>query len=138
MNPDASTGLPVVRKVRLFIRIWALTVQVAVALRNRPLPDLVESYRIGDTVEGHPICAPRKLSAAVTRSLRLGPWQPRCLIRSMVLYRLMREQGEEAKLVIGLPQNPKDHIAHAWVEVRGIDIGPAPGRGRNQELARYG
>jgi len=137
VNPDDSTRLPLVRKVRLFVRIWALTVQVAIALRKRPLPDLVESYRARDTVGRHPIYAPRKLSAAVTRSLRLGPWRPRCLIRSMVLYRLMREQGDEAELVIGLPENPRDHTAHAWVEAQGTDIGPAPGRGNHEELVRY-
>ena len=138
MRSNESARLPAAQKVRLFVRIWVLAVQSATASKRCALPDLMESYRNRNTVRSHPIYASRKLSAAVTRSLRLGPWQPRCLIRSMVLYRLMREQGEEAKLVIGLPQNPKDHIAHAWVEVRGIDIGPAPGRGRNQELARYG
>ncbi|NIA25417.1 MAG: lasso peptide biosynthesis B2 protein [Gammaproteobacteria bacterium] len=138
MRSNDSARLPVAEKVRLFVRIWALAVQSATASKRCALPDLMESYRIGSTARSHPTYAPRKLSTAVTRSLRVGPWQPRCLIKAMVLYRLMREQGEEAELVIGLPQNPKDHTAHAWVEAHGVDIGPAPGRGHHQELARYG
>jgi hypothetical protein len=39
--------------------------------------------------------------------------------------------------VIGLPSSPTDKDAHAWVEVRGIDIGPAPGRLGHAELVRY-
>jgi len=131
-------GLPLAEKVRLFVRIWVLAVLSATAWKRRALPDLMESYRIASTVGSRSSHAPRKLSRAVTRSLRVGPWQPRCLIKAMVLYRLMREQGEEVELVIGLPRNPKDHTAHAWVELHGVDIGPAPGRGHHEELARYG
>jgi hypothetical protein len=54
-----------------------------------------------------------------------------------VLYGLLRDQGDEAELVIGLPLEPKDFDAHAWVEIREADVGPPPGQGRHQELARY-
>lgn len=41
-------------------------------------------------------------------------------------------------LVIGLPEEPVDERAHAWVELEGRDVGPPPGRGNHVELARYG
>ena len=41
------------------------------------------------------------------------------------------------ELVIGLPREPKDKDAHAWVELHGMDVGPPPGRGLHEELARY-
>ncbi len=44
-----------------------------------------------------------------------------------MLYRLLREQGDAAELVIGLPKNPADKSAHAWVELDGVDVGPPPG-----------
>ena len=56
---------------------------------------------------------------------------------SLVLYRLLREQGDDAELVIGLPQTPADKDAHAWVELAGRDVGPPPGRGPHEELARF-
>ncbi len=60
------------------------------------------------------------------------------MLLSLVLFRLLREQGTEAEVVIGLPQHAKDKNAHAWVEVGGVDVGPPPGRGDNIELVRYG
>ena len=73
----------------------------------------------------------------MSRSLGLGPIRARCLFTSMVLFRLLRDQGDEPELVIGLPIEPKDKDAHAWVELGGRDVGPPPGRGRHEELARY-
>jgi len=80
---------------------------------------------------------PRRLGRIVARVLHVGPWRARCLHTSMVLFRLLREQGDTAELVIGLPREPRDKDAHAWVEIDGSDIGPPPGRGRHEEIARY-
>jgi hypothetical protein len=65
-------------------------------------------------------------------------YHPRCLTAALVLYRLLREQGESAELVVGLPREPLDKTAHAWIEVDGVDVGPPPGRQGHEELARYG
>lgn len=48
------------------------------------------------------------------------------------------EQGLPAQLVIGIPDGADSPDGHAWVEVRGIDVGPALGRGSRLELTRYG
>jgi hypothetical protein len=90
--------------------------------------------RTGGRADGHP---PALLSLAVHRSLRLGPLRPRCLTSSLVLYRLLREQGDRAELVIGLPPEARDPAAHAWVELDDRDIGPPPGRGRHAPIARF-
>ena len=42
-----------------------------------------------------------------------------------------------AELVIGLPKNPADKAAHAWVELDGIDVGPPPGRNGHEQMARF-
>jgi hypothetical protein len=69
--------------------------------------------------------------------LRVGPRRARCLVAALVLFRLLREQGEPAELVIGMPRTPNSEDAHAWVEVGDVDVGPPPGRRGHLELARY-
>jgi hypothetical protein len=54
-----------------------------------------------------------------------------------VLFRLLRAQGDPAELVIGLPHEPRDEEAHAWVEIQRVDVGPPPGKGSHEELARF-
>jgi hypothetical protein len=51
---------------------------------------------------------------------------------------MLREQGTPAELVIGLAADARDHLAHAWIEVDGIDVGPPPGRYGHSPIARYG
>jgi len=80
---------------------------------------------------------PALLSRAVSRGLRVGPWQPRCLVRALVLYRLLRAQGDAPILVIGLHSTRPSREAHAWVELNGRDIGPAPGANGHRALVRY-
>ena len=72
------------------------------------------------------------------RALRVGGRRPTCLMSALVLTDLLRGQGQDAELVIGLPEDARDHRAHAWVELGGNDVGPPPGRGRHAPLARFG
>jgi Transglutaminase-like superfamily len=123
-------------KAGLALRIWALYPRVVVGLRRERLPAFVA--RLGDVEGRRSRLSPDRLSRAVDRSLRLGRRQPRCLVSAAVLYRLLREQGDPVELVVGLPQTPADKEAHAWVELGGRDVGPPPGRGTHQELARFG
>ena len=131
----SEAPLPLRAKAALVVRIWALYPRVLAGLRREQLPAFVASFgRTGGSRAAH---SPARLSHAVDRSLRLGARKPRCLVSSLVLYRLLREQGDDAELVIGLPQTPADKEAHAWVELAGRDVGPPPGRGTHEELARF-
>jgi len=121
--------------MRLALRIWSRYLLVRRGLRAKPLPIFAEE--LGRTGVGATWRSPWVLSGAVDRSLRLGPYRTRCLFGALVLYRLLREQGDEVELVIGLPASARDHLAHAWVELDGIDLGPPPGRGDHAELARF-
>lgn len=118
------------------MRIWVLLARVLVGLRREPLPAYVARLGRPETERGGRL-APDRLSRAVDRSLRVGGRRPRCLVNALVLYRLLREQGDEAELVVGLPARPVDKDAHAWVELAGVDIGPPPGRSGHEELARF-
>jgi len=51
--------------------------------------------------------------------------------------RLLRVQGNDAVLVIGLADDRPSTEAHAWVELAGRDMGPAPGAYGHRALVRY-
>lgn len=132
----SDAGLSLRAKARLAFRIWVLLGRVLVGLRREPLPAYVA--RLGrPAVERGSRLPPERLSRAVDRSLRVGDHRPRCLVNALVLYRLLREQGDDAELVVGLPARPTDKDAHAWVELDRVDVGPPPGRSGHEELARF-
>lgn len=70
-------------------------------------------------------------------ALHVGRWRPTCLMNALVLFRLLREQGDPAELVIGLPDGAADHRGHAWVELDAVDLGPFRGQHTHLELARF-
>ena len=133
MTADPLT-LP--RKAGLVLRSWYWFAATWIHLRREPIPDVVARLRRAGRPAGF-VVRPVRLGRIVGRSLGVGPVRARCLFTSMVLYRLLRAQGLEPELVIGLPTEPRDKDAHAWVELDGRDVGPPPGRGRHEELARY-
>ena len=136
MSSRSDGALAPTEKARLVLRIWFSYALVRLRVRREPLPAFVQrlARATRPTRRRYP---PSRLSRAVDRSLRLGARQPTCLVSSLVLFRLLREQGDRAELVIGLPHEPVDQDAHAWVEIDGRDVGPPPGRGHHVEMARY-
>jgi hypothetical protein len=124
-------------KLVLAGRIWCRFVLVRALLPREPLPEVIRRF-------GEPLrrdrrrLSPQLLSRAVHRSLHVGSRRPTCLMSSLVLFRLLREQGDPAEVVIGLPGVPRNKNAHAWVEVERVDIGPPPGRGTHRPMARFG
>jgi hypothetical protein len=63
----------------------------------------------------------RSLGWVVARVLAHVPGDTRCLVRSLVLTRLLASRGIEAKLVIGARTEP-EFLAHAWVEHDGTPV----------------
>lgn len=121
----------------LALRVWFRFGALYVGLRRHPLPEVIE--RLGSVPpKARRRVEPARLGLMVYKALGIGPWHPRCLYGALVLFRFLRRQGELAQLVIGLPREPRDKDAHAWVEIAGVDVGPPPGRARHEELARYG
>jgi Transglutaminase-like superfamily len=133
---NGTGALPLSTKAQIAARIGGTFLLVHWRLRRDPLPRVVESFA-GRDRGGISRVEARRLSRIVYGTLRLGPLRPRCLVNALVLFRLLRAQGDEAELVIGLPRDARDHEAHAWVEVERIDVGPPPGKGSHEELARY-
>ena len=138
LNAQAASVPPmsVWAKAVLAIRIWWTYAIVLTVERRYPLPQVTERLA---SPGGRPRSrvVPVRLGRIVGRVLRVGGWRPRCLFSALVLFRLLREQGDPAQLVIGMHPDPKTKDAHAWVEVDGIDAGPPPGGRGRRPLARY-
>jgi hypothetical protein len=100
-------------------------------LRRAPITSVVASLRINDFPPESPsaemLADARRLGRAVTRLLVLLPGDTRCLVRSLVLTRLLARRGIPATLVIGARSGP-DFLAHAWVELTGDPV-LSPGDG---------
>lgn len=53
---------------------------------------------------------------------REGP----CLLRSLLLFRLLKARGEPAELLIGVSKETSALQSHAWIETQGTVIGDNP------------
>ena len=87
---------------------------VVAALRRDAvdLHDTYQAYRIG-----------RRLGQPVRRTLDPLPWDSRCLMRSLVLLRMLARRGVVCELVIGVKPGEKFE-AHAWIEHEGHPLLP--------------
>lgn len=132
-----SRRLAFATRVALAARIWWWFAMVSAQFRRQPLPQLVAWLGRPPRVRSSKLPA-IQLGRYVARRLRLGPYRSTCLVNALVLFRLLREQGDSAELVIGLPVEAADHSAHAWVELDGLDVGPPPGRAHHAGMARFG
>lgn len=124
------------RRAGLAVEIWATYARVRGAVHRRPLPELIDE--LAQAPDRRLESAPADLSAAVDRRLTFGRRKPTCLVSALVLFRLLRRRGQAAELVIGLREHAVTQEAHAWVELEGRDVGPAPGRNGHVQLARFG
>jgi len=107
-------------------------------LRRAPIDSVLGSLRSDSPRGGEPPAAEtlaqaRRLGRAVARVLAVLPGDTRCLVRSLVLTRMLAERGIDTKLVIGTRSEP-DFLAHAWVEHRGEPV-LSPGDGSFARLA---
>jgi len=101
--------------------------QARVALRRTPIANAVQRLRRArppgmisrDDEDG--LSEARRLGRAVARTLALVPGDTRCLVRSLVLTRLLARRGIPATLVIGARPTP-GFLAHAWVEHAGAPV----------------
>jgi transglutaminase superfamily protein len=101
--------------------VWSYG-RVRLSLRRRPLPEVVSGLRTrpeGTSRQAGALDGPR-LARAVARTLEALPIDSRCLMRSLVLLRLLARRGMTGRLVVGVAPPARDHLdAHAWVEVAG-------------------
>ena len=127
-------------KIRLVLEIIGIYLEVRLWLLQRDLPAVVAAAKsvkqpmaaevgIAQQATGY------RLGRVVGRTLSKLPADSRCLVRSLVLSRLLARRGIPASLVIGVKLDP-EFEAHAWVESGGVPLLPAGEmeRGRLVEL----
>jgi Transglutaminase-like superfamily len=125
--PRAAGRLRLAAKLWLAAEIVAAYAQVRWSLKRRTLVGTVERARrfTPDTAGSASVTLPTayRLARAVGRTLEPLPADSRCLMRSLVLTRLLSRRGIISKLVIGTRSGP-EFAAHAWVEVEGLPVLP--------------
>ena len=124
--------------VFLGLRAFFGLVQFEVYLARKSfslLYEKVRNYPLNNKVAPSPDTIER-ISTAVDMACIWYWKEALCLQRSATAACLLKRYGVPAHMVIGAQQMP--FKAHAWVEVRGVDVGPPPGRSGHVELARYG
>jgi hypothetical protein len=113
------------RRIVLATEILVVYMRVRLLLRRRTLPQTVATLRAGAGA-GEP-AAPllaRRLAGATVRTITLLPTDSRCLMRSLVLLRLLARRGLASELVISAPEPRPGFEAHAWIEYAGEPLLP--------------
>jgi hypothetical protein len=106
---------------------------------RRKLPEVVAVLRDAPAAGRLPLPDPHvdgiRLGRAVMRALVLTPGGTRCLMRSLVLLRLLARRGVvDGELIIAVQPGPAVLDAHAWVDLDGRALLP-PGDGHERLLA---
>ena len=116
-------------RVRLAVEIWTTYVQVRWLVLRHPIDQVVEQLRGGaaaDRPAAEAQGVARRLERPVVRSLGILPWDSRCLMRSLVMLRMMARRGVACDLVLGA-RTQEAFKAHAWVEHQGHALLPTLG-----------
>jgi hypothetical protein len=110
--------MPLDLRLRVAFEIFATYAEVRWRMRRGDVRDVVAALREGAVDTHDPYDAyriGRRLGWPVRRSLDPLPWDSRCLMRSLVLLRMLARRGVVCRLVIGV--RPGEAFeAHAWIE----------------------
>lgn len=120
--------LPLGGKLRLGAEILGAYAHARWSLWRSDLPGAVRGLRAGADNGAPPAdaqAAAARLGRAVVRTLGVLPTDSRCLMRSLVLTRLLARRGIDSTFVLGV-RGDGDFAAHAWVERTGVPL-LAPG-----------
>lgn len=129
--PRGDESLSTRERIALALEVLTTYCAVRWAVRGNDLPETVARLRRGadpgattspDVETGHNPGV--RLAYVVSGILRLLPTDSRCLMRSLVLTRLLARRGLPSSLVIGVSAEP-GFAAHAWVEHAGSPLLPA-------------
>lgn len=127
VHPRDATRLSASERLRLASEILRAYVLVRWWLHRCGLEKTLAAAR------GQPGCAPEPHDASPAAALRLGwgvqrtldilPLDSRCLIRSLVLTRILARRGLHSTVVFAARSKPR-FMAHSWVEHAGIPVLP--------------
>ena len=114
-------------RVRLVAEVLATYLRVRRLVRDLELRDVVARLRNGTcqaSLDPAAVSsAAYRLASSVQRTIGPLPLDSRCLMRSLVLARMLARRGIDATVVVGVRVAP-GFVAHAWVEYRGRALLP--------------
>ena len=123
---------------RLLCRAAFLLVLAEVGLRIFPFRDLLNwAQRDSRRNRAVMLTSPERVAWLVEAAARLSWLRSTCLRKALVLYALLKEQDQDARLMIGTTSRRDGFRAHAWVEVDGKSFG-AQDQPLYTELASFG
>lgn len=126
--PRDDERLTAAQRVRVAVEIVATYAQVRWWLLRLDFPASVAAARgaasFGGCIDGETATlAALRLGAIVQRLLGALPFDSRCLIRSLVLTRMLTRRGVGSIFVVGVRAKPH-FLAHAWLERDGVPLLP--------------
>jgi hypothetical protein len=125
-------------RVRLAAEIAYTYVTVRRLLRRKTLPETVVALRLGsrNSAPAAPaaLALGRHLAWATVKTLGVLPADSRCLMRSLVLTRVMARRGLGCTFLLSARSQP-EFQAHAWVEYGGEPL-LLPGDEEHRQLLR--
>ena len=139
MSDDKASGIAArMRKLRaLQVRDWfvlgyacLLMPVVWVSLRAFGLPRTLAwavAPRPSERINDSHVATHASLGRLVNIAARYGPIRAACLVRSLVLVRILSGRGVTGTLQIGVRKGSSTQLdAHAWVEYEGIPVNDYP------------
>ena len=118
-------GLTPREKARMGGEIVAAYSRARWLLWRTDLPTTLAALRAGASERSSEPAEARRagvrLGRAVGMTLRHLPFDSRCLMRSLVLTRLLARRGIDSSLVIAVASD-SEFVAHAWVEREGVPL----------------
>ena len=114
-------------RAHLIAEIVVAYLRARSALRRTPIASAVSRLRSENrppraaATDQGTLDEARRLGRAAARTLAILPGDTRCLVRSLVLTRMLARRGIPVRLVIGARAEP-DFLAHAWVEYAGEPV----------------
>ena len=115
---------------RVLLRAWCLLPVTAMRVRWLGLARAQPAAAAAPRLEGEEALAlARRITRWVHVAGRHGPFRPTCLPLSLVLQRLLREQGIESDLRFGVRTAAGRLEGHAWVEREGVALADSPREG---------
>lgn len=121
--------MPADLRLRVALEIVTTYARVRLRMLRGDVRHVVDGLRTGavdahDPYEAYKIG--RRLGQPVRRTLDPLPWDSRCLMRSLVLLRMLARRGVVCRLVIGVRPG-ETFEAHAWIEHDGHPLLPTMG-----------
>jgi hypothetical protein len=116
-------------KVNSWLEALRLNARTAVALMRARLFTAGEMRKLDGRLRKNRRCGEEKVLRYTGRWFtllgKLG-MRPSCLVRSLALARVLREEGYDAHLVFGVRSDNGDMEGHCWVAVEGRPVSEKP------------